>query len=273
MISGMENKTVKSRLSELKLRPLKSRGQNFIIDPAVPAAIVEFGRADQARQIVEIGPGLGALTELLSRYGELTVVEIEPKFCRDLERRFPGIRVIEGDIRGVSFSALGRDLVVFGNLPYAFSTEIIFHLIENASCIKRAVLLLQRQFAERLAAKPGGRDYGVLSISCQLWADIVLGPLISGRAFHPPAKVESRLVELVFSGAPRYEIGDLSWFNMAVRAAFFRRRKKLINSLEAAGLFPRKKIEEALEHAAIDGARRPETLSIEEYVRLASLLV
>lgn len=262
-------KSVKRSLNQLGLKPSKQRGQNFCVDESVIANIVEFGKPQPGENLLEIGPGLGALTEALSRYGRLTLIEIEPKFCRELSRRFPQARVMQADVREVSLAAFGPDLVVFGNLPYAFSSDIIFHLIDNAAYVRRAVLLLQREFAERLAAEPGGRAYGVLSISAQLWAKINLGPIVAGDAFHPPAKVESRLVELIFSGEPRYEVADPVGLHIVVRAAFSRRRKKLLNSLEGAGLFSREKISRALEKLAIDPARRAETLSIQEYVYLA----
>ena len=268
----MAQRRAKDALRELNLRPSKTRGQNFLIDPAVIGAIVDFGNPSSADHMVEIGPGLGALTEPLSRIGKLSVIEIEEKFCAELGGRFPGIEVVNSDVRKVNFSRFGSNLLVFGNLPYAFSTDIVFHLIDNAESISRAVLLLQKEFAERMAAAPGGRDYGVLSISCQLKADIGLGPIITGNCFHPPAGVDSRLVEMKFLSQCRYPIADMVWFKKVVRASFLQRRKKLVNSLMSSGFFSRERVDQGLTTCGIDPGRRAETLEIAEFVRMAEAL-
>jgi 16S rRNA (adenine1518-N6/adenine1519-N6)-dimethyltransferase len=142
-------------------------------------------------------------------------------------------------------------------------------LIDQAAVVKRAVLLLQKEFAERLAADPGGRTYGLLSVSCRLWADAKLGPIIPGDAFHPPAKVQSQVVELTFLKAPRLPIADILWFKRFVAACFLKRRKKLINSLTASGLFTKEKIAATLLECGVDGNRRAETLSLDEFAKLA----
>ena len=118
----MKQKRAKDVLRSLDVVPSKQRGQNFIIDSAVISAIVDFGGPQAQDNLVEIGPGLGALTEVLQRIAPLTVIEIEEKFCRELKGRFPAINVIHQDVRQVDFSTVGKDLVVFGNLPYSFST-------------------------------------------------------------------------------------------------------------------------------------------------------
>lgn len=256
----------------MNVRPRKDRGQNFLIEEEFVSAIVDFGAAQPGETLIEIGPGLGALTELLSKYPNLSVIEIEEEFCADLRRRFPQITVIEEDVRAVDFGTLGKDLVVFGNLPYALSTEIIFHLVANAQHIKRAVLMLQREFAERLGAKPHTRDYGTISVAVQLWADITLGKVIPGTAFHPRANVDSRLIKLSFLKEPRYPIGDPLWFQRVVRAAFVQRRKKLHNSLKSSMLVQVGKVDQALAASGIDGNRRAETLTIEEFTILAKAL-
>lgn len=266
------SRSVKSRLNEMDLRPSKSRGQNFLIDDSVIATIIEFARIRPGEQLLEIGPGLGALTAELVRQNKLTVIEIEEKFCRDLKARFPNLNIINQDVRFVDFSTIGNELVVFGNLPYSFSTDIIFHLIAYRQSISRAVLMLQREFAERLGAAPGTRDYGVLSISCQLFANVEIGPILSGDSFHPPTKVESALVELKLLKEPRINVGDEIHFREVLNAAFFRRRKKLINSLEASQRYQGEGLEERLRAGGMDPNRRPETLSIREFVQLATIL-
>ena len=262
----------KDRLRHLGVTPSKQRGQNFIIDPGVIEEIVSFGAPTADERVVEIGPGLGALTEALLQKGPLTAIEIEERFCLDLQARFPSLHVINQDVRTVDFSTIGSDLTVFGNLPYVFSTEIVFTLIDQRAAVRRAVLLLQREFAERLAAPPGGRDYGTISVACAVWADLELGPVIAGDRFHPPTKVESRLVELRLRTTPRVDVGDPEWFRKVVKAGFLQRRKKLSNSLAASGMFSRAAIAAALEASSIDGSRRAETLSLEEFARMAEAL-
>ncbi len=262
----------KDQLRSLDVRPSKERGQNFVIENSVIDAIIGFGAPKAEENLVEIGPGLGALTRELAKFPNLTLVEIEPKFCEELAKEFPAVKIVNQDVREVNFADLGKDLTIFGNLPYVFSTEIVMHLVEHASSVKRAVLLLQREFAERLASPPGGREYGRLSIATQLWADLELGPIIPGTSFHPPTAVQSRVVTLRFLKAPRVEIKDRVWFDKVVKAAFAKRRKKLPNSLFSSGYLARERIDAALTKCSIDPNRRAETLSIAEFVALADAL-
>lgn len=268
----MKAPRAKDRLRDLDVRPSKERGQNFIVDSEVLHSIVHFGNPAPQDRIVEIGPGLGALTKELSGFANLTLIEIEEKFCQDLKSQFPNATIVCADVRQVDFAALGSDLVVFGNLPYAFSTDIIFHLVAHASSIRRAVLMLQREFAERVASSPGGREYGSISINAQLMADMRLGPIIPGTAFHPIANVESRLIELTFLKKPRVDIADLEWFKKVVKASFLQRRRKLYNSLTASCIVPGEDVLSALAAASIDPGRRAETLSIAEFATLAEEL-
>lgn len=261
----------KDSLSRVSVRPSKERGQNFLIDPDVINRIIAFGAPTAGETTIEIGPGLGALTKELIKVGPLTVIEIEEKFCQELSQ-YPEIAIVNQDVRTVDFAQFGRELVVFGNLPYSFSTDIIFHLIDNRDYLNRAVVMLQKEFADRMGAAPGGRDYGVLSISVQLFCDIALGPLVTGDSFHPPTKVDSRVLQMTFLKEPRYQIADMLWFKRVVKAGFLQRRKKLVNSLKASGFFSGEQVAKALEQSGIDGSRRAETLSILEFVRLSEAL-
>ncbi len=268
----MNEESIKSLLRQLGVQPSKERGQNFLFDSAAIQAIIDFGKPKSEDNLIEIGPGLGALSAELQAVSELTVIELEKNFCAHLARAFPKIRIINQDVRLVEFRELGSELVVFGNLPYSFSTEICFHLLYSGDVLKRAILLLQREFAERLAAEPGGRDYGSLSVAARQWATAYLGPVISGSSFYPATKVESRLVELVFLGKPRVELKDSFLFQQVLRAAFFRRRKKILNSMQASKLFDSEKLVEAFHSASLDSDRRAETFSLEEFAGLADRL-
>ncbi|MCB0317209.1 MAG: ribosomal RNA small subunit methyltransferase A [Bdellovibrionales bacterium] len=264
---------VKSKLKEYGVKPSKERGQNFLIDDSVIDEIIKFGKPSEKDQLIEIGPGLGALTKSLQNYGNLTVIEIEEKFCKPLAEKYPHIKIINSDVRFVDFLELGDDLVVFGNLPYSFSTEILFFLIDTCPNVKKAVLLLQKEFADRLAASPGTKDYGVLTISTQLKANVYSGPIIPGNCFHPPTKVDSRIVELRMLEKPRVEIEDLIMFKRVVSASFYRRRKKIPNSLKSSGLASSETITQALKEANINTDLRPEDLSLGDYAALSKALV
>lgn len=262
----------KDTLRELNVRPSKERGQNFLIRQDITESIAMFGGVDSEAHIVEIGPGTGALTAYLAAAKQLTVIEIEKKFCQLIGERYPAATVINEDVRTVDFSEIGEDLIVFGNIPYVFSTEIVFHLIAFRSSVKRAVMMVQKEFAERLAAEPGGRDYGSITVAVQLWADVELGPIVPGSAFHPPTEVESQVMKLHFRTEPRAPIGDPIHFQSVVRSAFSQRRKKMVNSLSAGGVWSRTAIETALASMELSPDIRPEQLSVAQFAELAKLL-
>lgn len=264
---------VKTQLQGLGVRPSKERGQNFLLDEGAISEIIRFGAPKSSDKIVEIGPGLGALTRELHRVSPVTAIEVEKQFCAKLKTEIPDITIIEADVRTVSFDEIGTNLLIFGNLPYSLSTEIMFHVLAFYKVVDRAVFLLQREFVERIGAPPGGKDFGALSLGCQLYADVRFGPVFPGNLFHPPTKVESQLVELkIKSGSPGgLSDYERSMFQMVVRAAFFSRRKKISNSMQLAKFGTAKEILALLEKSAIDPNRRAETVSLEEFILLTKL--
>jgi 16S rRNA (adenine1518-N6/adenine1519-N6)-dimethyltransferase len=264
--------SIKQLLRDLGIKPSKAKGQHFLTDPGALASIIEFARPVPDERAVEIGGGLGALTRELVAcpFSKLVVIELEEEFCRRLRADYPAVRVINADVLTVDFSELGQELVVFGNLPYSHSTDIIFHLIGQATSIKRAILMLQKEFAARLGASPGGREYGVISVMCQLWSEVYLGPTVPGTSFYPEAEVDSQVFELVFQPAPRFPVSDPYWFRRIVMAAFSERRRKVFNSLKQSRLATPEVFRRALDEVGIDAGRRAETISVEEYARLAN---
>ncbi len=254
------------------MRPSKERGQNFLIRPEIPEAIVTFGDAPKGAHIVEIGPGTGALTTHLAGAERLTLIEIEPKFCAYLSQKYPSAAIVQQDARTVDFSLIGNDLFVFGNIPYVFSTEIVFQLLQYRNVIRHAVLMVQREFAERVAAKPGGREYGSLSVAVQVYADVALGPIVPGDAFHPPTAVQSRVMKISFLQEPRVTVRDPAYFEVVVRGAFSQRRKKVLNSLLSCGRWNREKVAAALQSAGISPDVRAEQIDIAGFAALAEAL-
>lgn len=263
-------KTTRDRLKELSVKPSKERGQNFLVEPWALDQILTFGNPLPGENLVEIGPGLGAMTGELYAIAPLTVIEVEEAFCKKLKEVYPDLTVINEDIRAVNFEDIGTDLTVFGNLPYSLSTEIVFHLIGFRHCIKRAVFLLQKEFVERMASAPGKKSYSTLSINCQLHARVTAGPVIKGDCFHPSATVDSRVVSLEFYQTPKVEVKSPFDFQRLVAAAFYKRRKKLLNSIAASGSFPGEDLNNVCAAAGIDPEKRGEMLSIEEFARLAN---
>ncbi|MDZ4785910.1 MAG: 16S rRNA (adenine(1518)-N(6)/adenine(1519)-N(6))-dimethyltransferase RsmA [bacterium] len=261
---------IKDQLESMDLRPTKGRGQNFLFDQGAIHEIVKFGSAKKGDKIVEIGPGLGALTQELVPYGDITAIEIEEKFATRLKGLYPEIKIISQDVRQVDFSQVGDNLVVFGNLPYSLSTDIVFHVLSYAQVIDRAIFLLQKEFVQRMAAEPGGKEYGTLSVGCQLSAQVRKGPIFAGNLFHPPTRVESQVVELKMRKDNPYFLSHIErvLFQRVVKASFFKRRKKLINSIKESGFFKSEDVVSALNSSGLDIGARAETISVKEYVAL-----
>lgn len=164
-------------------------------------------------------------------------------------------------------------VAVFGNVPYSLSTDLFFWLVSERDRISHACFLMQKEFAERIAAPPGGRDYGVLSVYRELYFDAALGPTIGGENFYPPAAVDSTVLLLRARNHPLLEGLNQELFKTLVRAAFGQRRKTLVNSLLGSTKYrEQKEIEEALSEVGVDGSRRAETLSLDEFVRLSRVI-
>lgn len=248
----------------------KRFGQHFLADEGIVAAIVRAIDPRPGERIVEIGPGLGALTRpLLARTGTLTVIELD----RDLARRWrgvAGIEVIEADVLTVDFAALadvadtaGEVLRVVGNLPYNISTPILFHLLEVAGRLGDQVFMLQKEVVERMAAAPGSKAYGRLSVMLQ-WR-CAIEPLLDvpPEAFDPPPAVDSAVVRLVPLPAPPLADGVL--LGEIVTSAFSMRRKLLRHSLG-------RWLEARSFGGAFDLQRRAEEVPVAEYVALAAAL-
>jgi len=249
----------------------KRFGQHFLHDPAVIRRIVASIAPLPGERIVEIGPGRGALTwALLEPAGELDVIEIDRDLARSLREDPRGggkLRVHVEDVLGADFGRLrgsGPQLRIVGNLPYNISTPVLFHLLTYRHAIRDMHFMLQREVVERMAASPGGKDYGRLTVMLAAYAQVESLFEVGPGAFKPPPKVWSAVVRLRPSAQPRFEIGSDGALRAVVTAVFSHRRKILRNGLK--GLLS----DDDIRSCGVDPTARPETLAPAELGRLAA---
>ena len=283
----------------MSVRPKKRLGQHFLTDPHAVRAIVEAVKAPAGARVVEIGPGEGALTgDLLRRYPGLVAIEVDDEAVAHLRRRFPALDLRQQDVLATDWRALAGSgerqtanggnaappgsppldaqrpfadprsplapLYVVGNLPYYITSPILFALLDARAVVSRAVVMVQKEVADRLVAPPGSKVYGTLSVYFALYARAGLVLDVPRGAFHPPPKVESAVVALDFAGADPPGV-PFDALQRVVRAAFGQRRKMLRNSLgplaQAAGA-----------DLGPFATLRPEAVAPADFVALARLL-
>ena len=255
----------------------RALGQHFLRDPGIARAIVDLVEPTASDLVVEIGPGEGALTrELARRAGRVVALEVDRELLAPLRRRWPTIEVLEADARTWDYGTLerppgGRVLVV-GNLPYSVGKPIVAALLEARAAIDAMALMLQREVAERLAAPPGGRVYGAMSVLTQAVCDVELVLRVPPGAFRPPPQVDSAVVRLTPRPHARVPPGLEARFRDVVRAAFASRRKTLANALTGGLGLSLGVAREAAARCGVDPGRRAETLTIEEFVSLTARL-
>jgi len=252
-------------------RTKKRFGQHFLHDRTVIDKIIAAAQLDPQQQVVEIGPGLGVLTdELLPRSAHVQVMEIDRDLIARLEaRKDSRLTVHAGDVLNLPWRdfLLQPPYILVANLPYNISSQVVFRLIEHRDLFQRMVLMFQREVGERLVATPGGKDYGILSVLCQLWFEIKTVTLVKPGAFSPPPKVDSIVLNFQPLQNPRVDPVDEVLFKRVVKGAFTQRRKTLRNSLLASG-FVVEDIDLALQQAGISPSCRGETLSLQNFSAL-----
>jgi 16S rRNA (adenine1518-N6/adenine1519-N6)-dimethyltransferase len=249
-------------------------GQNFLRDAHAIERIANALGDLAGETVIEIGPGRGAITSTLAaRAKQVIAIELDRELAASLRGQFPPerVRVVQADVLDFDFAAqaaeIGRRLPVAGNLPYYITSPILLKLAENHAALDRAVLMVQRELADRIVAAPGSRDYGVLSVTVQMYGPVERIFTLPPGAFSPPPDVYSTVFRWRF--APRFaELGvEEAGFLHFVRAAFAQKRKTLANNLRAAGHTPTE-IHDAFGRAAVPSQARAEALSLEELARL-----
>ena len=266
-------------LSAIGVRPRKSRGQNFLVQVAVANRIVEAARLAPGDRVLEIGPGLGILSERIAAHplSKLTLVELEASLATQLEQRFAGdrrVRVVNADFLKADFAALCDRVPtkVIGNLPFNAAAAILSRLCRYRAGIARMVLMFQREVAERIRARAGEPAYGALTVFTALYFRVESHFRVSAGNFHPRPRIDAEI--LVFEPQPRpiFNAEEESTVLETIRAAFSAPRKTLRNSIAHALHMNAGRVDETLRAAAIDPGARAETLPSPDFVRLARRL-
>ena len=265
-------------------RTKKRLGQNFLINPDVIGDIIDFANITKEDTVLEIGPGVGFVTEQLVKHAKKVIaVELDEEAIKELEKLdCDNLEIIHNDILKTDISALSEDSVkVVANIPYYITSPIIAHLLgeiddlnnKNRNKIKDIILMVQEEVARRIVAteKSQSKQYGLLTILSQFWADCEIIRLVGRKSFYPAPKVNSALVSLKVRKEPLLKLDDYSFFRRVIKSAFSQRRKTLKNCLVGAG-FDKEKVTKAISDLGLNENIRGEKLSIQEFGKLAGEL-
>jgi 16S rRNA (adenine1518-N6/adenine1519-N6)-dimethyltransferase len=249
----------------------KKFGQHFLFDKNILRKILKCSDVTEDDTVVEIGPGLGTFTRVIAeRARKVIAIEFDKKLIDRLNESVAScsnVEIIRADALKFPYESIKGHFKVVANIPYYITTPLLFKLLEYRDTIPTMTLLMQKEVANRVVASSGSSDYGVLSISAQLYARPVLKFQVSRKVFSPPPDVDSAVVHFEVSPVPLFNIQDVPLFTAIVRAAFSQRRKTIINSLKKF-----EGIGAALEEAGIHPKLRPERVSIEDFARLTNAL-
>lgn len=263
----------------------KSLGQNFMIDSSMLKSMVKAAEVDEKTAVLEIGPGIGALTEQIALMAKQVVaVEIDQRLLPVLEETlgdYHNVQIVHEDILKTNLDSLVENyfsgyekLCVVANLPYYVTTPILMHLLESTVPFKHIVVMIQKEVAERLAAAPGTKDYGSLSIAVQYKAVSHIHKVVPKNCFIPQPNVDSAVIKLTRREEPPVIVEDEAFFFNLVRASFAQRRKTMLNNLQVffKEQWDKTTLISLLEEAGLDPRRRGETLSIQEFAQLSNFL-
>lgn len=262
-------------LHRFKLRADKKLGQNFLIDEDIVRRIVEAAELTPADKVLEVGPGIGTLTQGLAESGaDVVAVELDKRLLPVLDvtlKGYDNVRIVNGDILKVDImqEVGAENFKVCANLPYYITTPIIFALLEKRLPMERLVAMVQKEVAERMAAQPGGREYGALSVAIQYFTEPEIAFIVPPTSFIPAPAVDSAVIVCRRRKQPPVQVCDEALFFRVVKAAFSMRRKMLNNALKNMGISS-EQCAKWLELAGIDGKRRGETLTLEDFAALTN---
>jgi 16S rRNA (adenine1518-N6/adenine1519-N6)-dimethyltransferase len=262
------------------LHAKKSFGQNFLISEKAFRAIVDATVRSDEDWIVEIGAGLGTLTARIAERvtaGKVIALEFDPDMVKVLRAELSGVDNVEieqvdalrYDLK-MAAKWRGEPITVCGNLPYHIAAPLLFKIIDARESVTHAVVMIQKEMADRIVAPPGGKEYGAIGVMLRTYADITTVAKVGAGSFAPPPKIDSTVIKLVPLAQPRAPIADPKHYSAVVHAAFGQRRKTLRNALRA--VFPAEAVDAALASTKIDGGRRGETLDIAEFAALAAVI-
>jgi 16S rRNA (adenine1518-N6/adenine1519-N6)-dimethyltransferase len=246
--------------------PKKSLGQHWLHDDATLEAMCDAAAVEQGDTVLEVGPGLGTLTaKLVGRATKVVAVEFDAELAKHLPSRVTAanLEVVQQDILCFDLSQLPPGYKVAANIPYYLTSNLLRILCESPNHFSRAALLMQKEVAERVCAKPG--DMGLLSVSVQFYCEASLGPIVPAKLFTPPPKVDSQILQLTYRPKPLFPGIDTKQFFRIVKAGFSQRRKTLVNSLGAGLHLSREEATALLERALVPPTTRAQNLSLEEW--------
>jgi len=272
---------LKKVFEEYGFAPLKRFGENYLIDKNIKDKIIREAGISKADTVLEIGPGLGALTMDLAASGaRVFAVEKDPKAFRILQElvfgKYPDLRLYNGDILEFDLkkNLNSGSIKVLGNLPYYVTTPIIEYIIQNGSSIDSALIVVQKEVAGRLSAKPGSKDYSSISCFVQYYALPEYLYTIKRASFYPVPEVDSSLIRLSMRTQPPVKVRDEGAFFKIIRGSFNQRRKSIINSLSREAVLGTAKsdLNEVLKRAGVDPSSRPEDLSLAQFASISNAL-
>lgn len=249
--------------------PKKSLGQHWLTDQASLEAMLDYAEVTGDDAVLEVGPGLGPLTKLLiAEADQVVAVEFDEQLARELPRRVPAdnLRVVQSDILRFDLTTLPVDYKVVANIPYYLTSKLVRVLSESSNPPLLAALLVQKEVAERLAAKPG--QLSILGVTSQYYFAVSLGPVVKAELFTPPPKVDSQIVILKRRPEPLFPGVDTKLFFRIVKAGFGEKRKTLLNALSAGVRTDKPTIQAWLAEAGIDPMLRAQNLSLDDWYKL-----
>ncbi len=277
-------KVVREIIERYGFRFNKKLGQNFLVDQNILNKIVEGAGISDEDQVLEVGPGIGTLTAALARRAKQVIaVELDDQLIpilRETLGDYDNVEVVHGDILKLSIKDLlqkhfgSGTIKVVANLPYYVTTPIVMMFLEEDLPLDSLTIMVQREVAERMKASPGGKDYGALTVAVQYYAKPAIIATVPPTVFMPPPNVDSVVIRLELLEEPSVHVEDKQLFFQVVHAAFGKRRKTLLNALSASSLgFQKDTLLELLSAAGIDGRRRGETLSLQEFADITNVLI